>query len=83
MYDFNDTYAQKYNIVKTSFDIGDVNGDENINITDTTAIQKHIASINTLDENALIRADVNSDSSVYINDATLIQQYCAGLIDKF
>lgn len=83
LYDFNDTYAQKYNIVKTSFDIGDVNGDENINITDTTAIQKHIASINTLDENALIRADVNSDSSVDINDATLIQQYCAGLIDKF
>lgn len=83
LYDFNDTYAQKYNIVKTSFEIGDVNGDENINITDTTSIQKYIASINTLDENALIRADVNSDSSVDIKDATLIQQYCAGLIDKF
>ncbi|MGN1432315.1 MAG: RICIN domain-containing protein [Ruminococcus sp.] len=63
--------------------IGDVNNDNAINISDTTEIQKYIASINTLDENALIRADVNSDGNVSIKDATLIQQYCAGLIEKF
>lgn len=70
-------------VCEFEYTCGDVNNDGSINITDTTAIQKHIASINTLDENALIRADVNSDSSVDIKDATLIQQYCAGLIDKF
>lgn len=70
-------------VCEFEYTCGDVNNDGSINITDTTAIQKHIASINTLDENALIRADVNSDSSVDIKDATLIQQYSAGLIDKF
>lgn len=70
-------------VCEFEYTCGDVNNDGSINITDTTAIQKYIASINTLDENALIRADVNSDSSVDIKDATLIQQYCAGLIDKF
>lgn len=70
-------------VCEFEYTCGDVNNDGSINITDTTSIQKYIASINTLDENALIRADVNSDSSVDIKDATLIQQYCAGLIDKF
>lgn len=70
-------------VCEFEYTCGDVNNDGSINITDTTAIQKHIASINTLDENALIRADVNSDGKVDIKDATLIQQYSAGLIDKF
>lgn len=70
-------------VCEFEYTCGDVNNDGSINITDTTSIQKYIASINTLDENALIRADVNSDSSVDIKDATLIQQYSAGLIDKF
>lgn len=63
--------------------IADVDGNKNVDIKDVTEIQKHIASINTLDENALIRADVNSDGKVDIKDATLIQQYSAGLIEKF
>lgn len=79
--DYCDSVSKSFEI--NQYEIGDVNNDGSVNITDTTSIQKHLASINTLDENALIRADVNSDSSVDIKDATLIQQYCAGLIDKF
>ena len=54
---------------------GDVNLDGHVNINDVTAIQKHIANINTLSGKALRAADYNRDGRVDITDATSIQRF--------
>lgn len=56
---------------------GDANLDTRINISDVTAIQRHIAESNILTGDAFKAADVNCDGAVNINDATLLQQYLA------
>ncbi len=63
-----------------AFDLGDVDKDGDINIKDATAIQKHIAMLITLDDEAIILADYDGDSEVTIKDATAIQKKIAGLI---
>ena len=60
-------------------ELGDVNFDEDINIKDATAIQKHLASLVIFDEEALALADFNEDGGVSIKDATAIQKFIAGL----
>lgn len=66
-YDFSDTYGLK----AASF--GDVNCDGYVNITDATALQKHLAEIEYLSDNGFSLADVNNDWSVDIKDVTQIQ----------
>ena len=62
--------------------IGDVNLDGKINILDVTAIQKHLAQIITLENNALALADTNADDKINILDATQIQKYLAHIIPE-
>ncbi len=57
--------------------IGDVNGDNKVDITDATAIQRHLAEMESLSGQALALADVNLDGVVDINDATHLQKYLA------
>ena len=57
--------------------IGDVNGDNKVDITDATAIQRHLAEMESLSGQALALADVNSDGKVDISDATHLQMYLA------
>ena len=61
------------------YEFGDVNLDSNINIRDVTAIQKHLANIQILSEEALFFADFNFDKKVSIQDATDIQKWIAWL----
>lgn len=63
---------------QATYKLGDVNKDTFINISDVTAIQKHLAKIETID---LTYADTDKDSVVSIKDATYIQKYLVGLID--
>ncbi len=58
--------------------LGDVNGDNRVNINDVTAIQRHIAKIENLSDSSLFAADVNQDGNVIITDATTIQIHIAG-----
>jgi hypothetical protein len=58
---------------------GDVNGDKKITVADVTAIQKHLAKIEELDETEQILANAVYDGSVDIADATEIQKYLAKL----
>ena len=61
--------------------VGDVDGDDKVNVKDATAIQKHAAGLEVeIDEGA---ADVNFDFKVNVKDATEIQKYAAGLETKF
>jgi len=65
---------------ESTFDLGDVNMDKKLNIRDATAIQKHLAKISALSEEALAFADFTQDGKVNIKDATNIQKKIAGLI---
>ena len=80
-------YAQEKGIRYEILDplLGDVNGDEEINIIDATIIQKKSLGIATADvvSNYDVVADVNRDGIVNIRDVTLIQMYVAGIITEF
>ncbi len=64
----------------STFELGDVDKDGNINIKDATAIQKHIAMLDILDDEAMLLADYDADGVVTIKDATAIQKKIAGLL---
>ncbi len=59
--------------------LGDANCDTEVNIKDATAIQKHIAQLETLTDTGLVLADVDASADVNIKDATAIQKYIAGI----
>lgn len=59
--------------------IGDTNLDGRINVRDVTAIQRHVAELETLTEKGLVLADINGDGVVTIEDATLLQMFLAEL----
>ena len=73
-------YAQNNNIsyiILMQFILGDVDGVDNVNINDVTAIQSHLAEINTVEGVFLLAADANQDDIVDISDATAIQMKLA------
>ncbi len=59
--------------------LGDAQQDEAVNIKDATAIQKHVAQLITLSDDALLCADADQNNSVNIKDATAIQKHIAGI----
>jgi len=62
--------------------LGDADLNGSVNVKDATIIQKHVASLLTLDEAALAVSDTNKDNRVNVSDATTIQKLVAGLIDS-
>jgi len=73
----------KYVVVDALMDtlLGDVDGDGKVSIVDATCIQRHLAEIEILTEEQLVRADTYKDSKITILDATQIQRYLANFID--
>ncbi len=63
--------------------LGDANQDGKVNIKDATAIQKHIAQLETLTDTGLVLADVDASNDVNIKDATAIQKYIAGIVADY
>ena len=63
--------------------IGDVNGDNIVNIKDVTAIQKHLAGLSVITEKDLALADCDQNGNVNIKDATAIQKHIAGIMTEF
>ena len=57
---------------------GDVNGDGNIAVIDTTAILAHIAGTAPISGAALFAADVNADGNIAVLDTTAILTHIAG-----
>lgn len=75
------TYAAEKHIPCVLLDgitLGNDNGDSYISIGDVTAIQRHIAELDTLEGISLLAADINSDGAIEIDDATALQMYIAG-----
>lgn len=63
--------------------LGDVNGDDKVNIKDATMIQKSAAKIISLTDDESIRTDVNADAKVNVKDATAIQKFVAKIETGF
>ena len=57
--------------------IGDTNLDRTISISDVTAIQRHLAELETFTDEQLALADTNGDGEINIADATHLQKYLA------
>lgn len=58
--------------------IGDIDLDDEVNITDLVRLRKYLAGSETLTEEQKINADVNKDGSVNITDLVKIRKYLAG-----
>lgn len=61
----------------TVCELGDINGDGNVTISDATLLQKYLAHSRTLTENQLALADVTGDGVINIRDVTKIQRMVA------
>ena len=55
--------------------VGDVTQDEEIDLSDATAIVNHFVKIETVTGDALIAADVNYDDEVDLSEATCVVNY--------
>ena len=60
---------------------GDIDGNNVVDISDVTALQKYIAGSITLDDLRLTAADVNNDNTVDVTDVTYIQKFIAKEIE--
>ena len=63
--------------------LGDVNGDGEITVVDSTILQKYIVGQTTLDDETLNVADVSKDGAITVVDATLIQKFVVKGITEF
>lgn len=59
--------------------VGDADLDLKVNVKDATLIQKHAASLVTLEGLALQCADATKDTKVNVIDATAVQKHVAGI----
>ena len=63
--------------------MGDVNGDETVDVKDAVAVLDHVAEKNILTEAAQAAADVNYDETVDVRDAVRILDFVAEKITEF
>ncbi len=69
--------------VDTFYTIGDVNGDNTVDVGDAILVLKSIVGLINLDATQFAAADVNGDEKVDVGDAILILRYIVGLIMEF
>ena len=68
--------------VSPAYKMGDADLNGDVEITDVTLIQRHLAKLEELNNAQQIVCDPNNDQTVSITDATLIQRYIAQLESK-
>ncbi len=72
-----------YATAKSSYKLGDVNQDGNINIMDATQIQSYLVELYEGNDEFIKLADVDGDKKVSVIDATYIQLYLSEIIETF
>ncbi|WP_295151587.1 dockerin type I domain-containing protein [uncultured Ruminococcus sp.] len=60
-------------------DLGDINGDGRINITDVSALAAHIKGVKALNKRSLAAADINADGRVTVTDLGILAGHIKGL----
>ena len=73
---FGELYAP-FSVVEPEIILGDVDGDKDVTILDANAIQRQLASLPTVFNEAA--ADADGEEGITILDATAIQRYLAAL----
>lgn len=73
------TFKLTYEGEQTTALYGDVDGDGQVTIMDTTMIQKHYVGLDTIPSSKISIADVDSNGEITVVDATEIQKYLAGI----
>lgn len=58
-----------------TYELGDINGDGNINITDVGMVNAYVKDALSLTEEQIKRADVNGDSAITEEDVTILSDY--------
>lgn len=83
---YKDSFAEEFALefginfeVIPEYEIGDIDMNGIVNISDATLIQQYAVSIKKLSDYQLSLADVNGDGSVNVADATQIQRILVGL----
>lgn len=86
LYVYKDSYAHQFAVEKSinfevipEYEIGDVDMNGIVNISDATIIQQYAVSIKELSDYQLSLADVNGDGVVNVLDATQIQRILVDL----
>lgn len=78
----NITYIPKEDITLyaywTNYKTGDVNSDDDVDITDLVILRRHLAEIDSLTGKNLLAADLNHDDSVDITDLIILRKFLAG-----
>ena len=59
--------------------LGDSDLSDKVNVKDATLVQKHVASLLTLEDKALFAANADGSDAVNVKDATAIQKFCASI----
>lgn len=59
--------------------LGDVNGDENIDSSDLLKIRQHLIGVKKIEGNFLVAADVNKDGNVDSSDLLKVRQHLIGI----
>ncbi len=75
----NETYSNSY----YDYVLGDVNLDGEINIMDSTELQRYLAKLTTFNSIQMLAADTDKDRVISISDATRIQLYLALFVSEF
>lgn len=91
-YCYSNSYAHQYAqengidyilLDEIKYELGDVDMDGEITISDVTLIQKNLADIESFTDESEYLADVDKNGTVNIDDATIIQKYLAEIITSF
>lgn len=69
--------------IGVALNVGDVNGDNVINLLDALWILQYYNGVRTFDDSAFKRADVNNSNKVDLVDALMIMKYYNGEIKSF
>lgn len=65
------------------YELGDVNGDGSIDVTDGAFVFQYIVGITKFDDMQKVRADVDGNGMIDVTDAALIMQYVVGIVTNF
>jgi Ca2+-binding EF-hand superfamily protein len=69
-------------VIHTYTTPGDVNNDDNINISDLMAVLNYVSGKSELVEDALTAADVNGDGVIDLQDLMRLLNYVSGKIKE-